>query len=71
MAAPSMEDRFVGCLLGVLVGDPLGSHFEGLPADLIAEQHPSRKNLLENSPEAPWRYTDDTQMTIGVAEAYS
>ncbi len=69
MASPSLEDRFVGCLLGVLVGDAWGSHFEGLPADMIADRHPTREHLLHELPDTPWRYTDDTQMTIGVAEA--
>lgn len=69
MTIPSLEDRFVGCVLGVLVGDALGGFFEGFPADMIAERYPTRQDLLSDLPEAPWHYTDDTQMTIGVAEA--
>ena len=68
MAAPSLEDRFTGRLLGLMVGDALGSHFEGQSPEWIARRYPSRQALTENPPMAPWHYTDDTQMAIGVAE---
>lgn len=66
---PSMKEHFAGCLLGLAVGDALGSHFEGQSSDWIQNRYPNPEALITNSPEAPWRYTDDTQMTIGVAEA--
>lgn len=65
----SLEDRFAGCLLGLAIGDALGSHFEGQPSDWIQRRYADAKALIENPPEAPWHYTDDTQMAIGVAEA--
>jgi len=35
---PSLKDRFAGCLLGLAVGDALGSHFEGQSADWIGSR---------------------------------
>ena len=49
--------KFIGCLTGVAVGDSLGARFEG--ATTICE------NVADLAP----RYTDDTAMTIGVAES--
>lgn len=66
---PLLKDRFAGCLLGLAVGDALGSHFEGQSADWIGRRYPTPEALIANPPEAPWHYTDDTQMAIGVAEA--
>jgi len=54
-----LRSKFVGCLLGVAVGDALGASFEGLP--------PIEAGWVEV--EGTLRYTDDTQMTIGVAES--
>lgn len=65
----SLEDRFAGCLLGLAVGDALGSHFEGQPSGWIQNRYANAEDLIKNPPEAPWNYTDDTQMAIGVAEA--
>lgn len=70
MAQPtSLQDRFAGCLLGLAVGDALGSHFEGQAPDWIWRRYSRPETLITDPPEAPWRYSDDTQMTIGVAEA--
>lgn len=55
------QDRFVGCLLGLAVGDALGSHFEGQSPDWIRNRYPTPESLIDNPPEAPWYYTDDTQ----------
>lgn len=66
---PSLEDRFAGCLLGLAVGDALGSHFEGQSSDWVQSRYPTPEALITNPPEAPWQYTDDTQMAIGVTEA--
>ena len=63
------EERFVGCLIGLAVGDALGSHFEGQSPDWIRQRFPTPESLLADPPEPPWCYTDDTQMAIGVAEA--
>jgi len=58
-----LRDKFRGALLGVAVGDALGAPFEGMgmvrPADL---------KRLEKEPGS-LRYTDDTHMTLGMAES--
>lgn len=59
------EQRYIGCLLGLALGDAIGARFEGMTADFIRQQAPDHAAL------APGRevwYTDDTQMAIGVAE---
>ena len=64
-----IESRFKGCLLGLAVGDALGAHFEGQPAEDIARQYRTAHDLIENPPHGDLWYTDDTQMAIGVAES--
>lgn len=65
---PSTEERFVGCLLGLAVGDALGAHFEGQPVDYMERRYRTASDLFENPPPGEHWYTDDTQMAIGVAE---
>jgi poly(ADP-ribose) glycohydrolase ARH3 len=57
-----LRDRYRGCLLGLALGDALGAPFEGFPpignpAD-IAGRLP-----------VTLRYTDDTEMAMGLAES--
>jgi poly(ADP-ribose) glycohydrolase ARH3 len=61
-------DQFVGCLLGQAVGDAFGAPYEGLRGDHLYFLHGSPDKLLENPSGETLRYTDDTQMMIGVAE---
>ncbi len=65
---PNTEDRFVGCLLGLAVGDALGAHFEGQSPDFLKRRYKSAADLIENPPSGELWYTDDTQMAIGIAE---
>jgi poly(ADP-ribose) glycohydrolase ARH3 len=60
-------DRFRGCLLGVAVGDALGGKFEAQSASAIRGRFPTTEALIEYPQEEIW-YTDDMQMTIGIAE---
>jgi poly(ADP-ribose) glycohydrolase ARH3 len=62
-----LRDRFRGCLLGLAVGDALGREFEGQRATAVRAQVPTVAALIAR-PQAEMRYTDDTQMAIGVAE---
>ncbi|WP_435021662.1 ADP-ribosylglycohydrolase family protein [Tundrisphaera sp. TA3] len=62
------RDRFEGCLLGLAIGDGLGAPYEGLPEDVIFAMGPADA-IVADFPEPVIRYTDDTQMTIAVAEA--
>ncbi|MBN1851274.1 MAG: ADP-ribosylglycohydrolase family protein [Pirellulales bacterium] len=66
---PSVEDRFAGCLLGLAVADALGAHFEGESPEVLAYRYRNAEDLIQNPPAGELRYTDDTQMAIGVAEA--
>lgn len=54
-----LKSRFTGCLLGLALGDALGAPFEGSPR--------GEKSLTHLPPLL--RYTDDTEMAIGVAES--
>jgi poly(ADP-ribose) glycohydrolase ARH3 len=66
--APSLRERFQGCLLGLAIGDGLGARFEGQAAENIRGRYPSADTLIRNPPNKELWYTDDTQMMIGVAE---
>jgi poly(ADP-ribose) glycohydrolase ARH3 len=61
-------ERFLGCLLGQAVGDALGAPYEGLPADHVFWSFGPASDLVQNPDGDLLRYTDDTQMMIGVAE---
>src|SRR5262245_26251697 len=65
----TLEDRFKGCLLGLAIGDALGGCFEAQAPDWIAKRYPTPQSLIDRPPLDSLGYTDDTQMTIGVAEA--
>jgi len=67
-AMRSRQDRFRGCLLGLAIGDALGATYEGEPASFIYARYPSPQELLDRDQDV-LGYSDDTQMTIGVAEA--
>jgi poly(ADP-ribose) glycohydrolase ARH3 len=61
-------DRFLGCLLGQAVGDAVGAPYEGMPADHVFWSFGPATDLVQNPDGDLLRYTDDTQMMIGVAE---
>lgn len=64
----SLRARFQGCILGQAVGDALGAPYEGVPADFIYWTQGNATTLLNPTDQELIRYTDDTQMLIGVAE---
>lgn len=68
-SSPSLESRFIGCLVGCAVGDALGAPFEGY----WGHQLPGRAALLEGFAEFEGyprgQYTDDTQLTIATVES--
>jgi poly(ADP-ribose) glycohydrolase ARH3 len=68
-SAPVPRERFHGCLLGQAVGDAVGAPFEGMPADYVYWALGPVHELIHRPGREPLRYTDDTQMLIGVAEA--
>jgi poly(ADP-ribose) glycohydrolase ARH3 len=63
-----IEDRFVGSLLGVLVGDSLGAPIEGFEPVEIAMRYGRVVDHLPNR-YGLGTYTDDTDMTILCAES--
>lgn len=58
-----MQERFEGCLLGLALGDALGARHEGG----IAERTLWR--LIGKTRQGEMRWTDDTQMSLDVAES--
>jgi len=62
----TMEDKFIGCLLGGAIGDALGFTSECLSRERIQAKY---KRLTDYKVKPTWAYyTDDTQLTIAVAE---
>lgn len=59
----NLVDKYWGALLGVAVGDALGAPFEGRPSASLIELQALRRTPHE------LRYTDDTHMTIGLAQS--
>jgi ADP-ribosylglycohydrolase len=59
-----------GCLVGLAVGDALGAPLEFLPRDQVRKRFP--QGLREMIASSLWNkgeYTDDTQMTLLIAES--
>jgi poly(ADP-ribose) glycohydrolase ARH3 len=61
--AATLEEVFSGSALGTLVGDAFGAAVEGWPPDRIRDRYGTLTGPVSG------RYTDDTEMTIGVIEA--
>ena len=65
-----ISDRFLGCLLGLAVGDAFGMPVEGFSADQIRQNHGwinqylPRTDLVGSEIEAAGEITDDTEMTL-------
>lgn len=59
----AVEDRFSGCLLGLALGDALGAPYEGNPIERAVW------NWLGKTKQGKRRWTDDTQMSLDLAES--
>jgi poly(ADP-ribose) glycohydrolase ARH3 len=57
------RERFQGCLLGLALGDALGAPYEGGPLER------GLWRLLGTTGEGKMRWTDDTQMSLDVADS--
>jgi ADP-ribosylglycohydrolase len=74
--APTLRERFRACLLGAALGDVAGAPVEAESPAYIAATYRSVDDILAQEAVAeftglPWRvgrFTDDTQMTLCVAE---
>jgi poly(ADP-ribose) glycohydrolase ARH3 len=58
-----LRDKFKGVILGCFLGDSFGAGFEGMTPDR------ARTHLNIISEKFPRRYTDDTDMTLALAES--
>jgi len=66
---PTVEERFLGCLLGGAVGDALGAPVEFLSrAEILRRFGPSGITDYAQAYGGLGRITDDTQMTLFTAE---
>lgn len=62
--AARVRDKYRGALVGVAVGDSFGAFFEGRPGP-VSREHIDR---VERG-VFPWHHTDDTAMTIALADS--
>lgn len=68
--AKNKLDRYEGAMLGVAVGDALGAPLEFMSAEEIQRKHGTVREMLGGGwlHVEPGEVTDDTQMTLAVAE---
>lgn len=57
------KDQYIGCLLGLALGDALGAPYEGGPIERFVWW------LIGSTKEGLPRWTDDTQMSLDIAES--
>jgi poly(ADP-ribose) glycohydrolase ARH3 len=62
-------DKFKGCLIGVAIGDTLGRPFEGKLREKIRSKFEFFEDFLWKNKKKFSSYTDDTQLTLHLAEA--
>src|SRR4051812_33710830 len=55
-------NRVALALDGLSIADAFGEQFFGPPGTM------ARRIQARQLPESPWRYTDDTEMALGIAE---
>jgi poly(ADP-ribose) glycohydrolase ARH3 len=58
------KEKFIGCFLGVAIGDSYGAGYEGGPLERFVWR------LIGSTSQGKKRYTDDTQMSIDVANSF-
>jgi poly(ADP-ribose) glycohydrolase ARH3 len=64
VARKKLRDKFLGSLIGAALGDAVGASREG--HRMASEDESNRISEIKH----PLRYTDDTHMTIGMAESF-
>ncbi len=57
-------DKYLGCFLGLAIGDAQGAPFEDSPVEKLLWK------ILGKTQDGKLRYTDDTQMAIDLATSY-
>jgi ADP-ribosyl-[dinitrogen reductase] hydrolase len=65
------RDRYVGCLVGLALGDALGAPLEFMSRQAIAASWGEVRDMLGGGwlNVEPGEYTDDTQMTLAIADS--
>lgn len=65
------RDRFIGCLVGLAVGDALGAPLEFVTRDEIHATHGQVREMIGGGwlSVDPGEWTDDTGMTLALAES--
>ncbi|HEY8600465.1 MAG TPA: ADP-ribosylglycohydrolase family protein [Thermomicrobiales bacterium] len=71
VSADLPRGRFVGCLIGLALGDALGAPLEFMPRAEIAAAYGEVRELLGGGwlNVEPGEYTDDTQLALAIAES--
>lgn len=63
-----IRDRFIGCLLGLAVGDALGSRLEGYTPEAVKRSNLEMPEFLDELWRwSQGRWTDDTKMAVALA----
>jgi len=57
-------DKYIGCFLGLAIGDAYGAAFEGGPIERLLWK------VIGKTKEGKTRYTDDTQMSMDLARSF-
>lgn len=65
------RERFVGCLVGLALGDALGAPLEFMARAQVAAEHGEVRELLGGGwlNVEPGEYTDDTQLALAIARS--
>jgi len=71
--ASANEDRFLGCLLGMAIGDALGMPVEGWPRERIAARLGrvdgyGRRVFADGAEIKPGEFTDETEIALAIVE---
>ena len=57
-------DKYIGCFIGLAIGDAFGAPYEGGPIERLLWR------AIGKTKDGKLRYTDDTQMSIDVARSF-
>jgi poly(ADP-ribose) glycohydrolase ARH3 len=58
------REKFIGCFVGLSIGDSFGASYEGGPIERLLWR------LIGKTSDGKKRYTDDTQMSIDIAQSF-
>jgi ADP-ribosylglycohydrolase len=68
MSSSQIPDRIRGALFGLACGDALGAPVEFMDAPAVRDRYGTLRDMLGGGLWAPGEWTDDTGMTLAVAE---